>query len=44
MLLALKDKTLSVQEPKTIKWIYETRVHGCYQIQRTQTNFVTTLI
>lgn len=27
MLLALKDKTLSVEEPKTITWICETRVY-----------------
>lgn len=27
MLLALKDKTFSVEEPKTIIWIYEMRVY-----------------
>lgn len=27
MLLAFKDKTLSVEEPKTITWIYDSRVY-----------------
>lgn len=27
MLLALKDKTLFVEKPKTIIWIYETRIY-----------------
>lgn len=48
MLLAFTDKTrVSVEEPKTIIWIYEMRIFIYiyrYQIQRTQTNFVITLI
>lgn len=45
MLLALADKTLCVEEPKTITWIYETSVYiDCYRIQRTKTNFVIALI
>lgn len=33
MLLALKDKTFSVEEPKTITWIYEMRVYAVIEFK-----------
>jgi len=44
MLLALKDNTISVEERKTITSDIRDESTCCYQIQRTQTNYVTTLI